>query len=58
MKKIIFINQRINTVEKDLKQSEQKLKLFNERNRQINSPSLALEQERLQRDVEIQKGSF
>lgn len=56
--KITFINQRINSVEKDLKKSEQRLKLFNEQNRQINSPSLVLEQERLDRDVEIQKGIF
>ena len=56
--KISFINQRIAFVEKDLKKSEQALKAFNEQNRQISSPALRLEQERFERDAEIQKGIF
>ena len=53
--KIAFIELRIASVEEDLELSEQSLKLFNEQNRQISTPSLLLEQERLQRDVEVQK---
>ncbi len=53
-----FINNRIISVQKDLEFSEQILKEFREKNRQISSPALMLEQERLSRDVEIQKGIF
>jgi len=56
--KINFINERINSVEEDLKSSEQRFKSFNEQNRQISSPSLQLELDRLSRDVEIQKGIY
>ncbi len=56
--KTTFIHQRIASVEGDLEASEQALKLFNEKNRQISSPALKLEQERLARDVEIQKSIF
>jgi len=56
--KISFIASRIASVEKDLKSSETSLKEFNERNRQISSPALQLEQSRLSRDVEIQKGIY
>jgi len=56
--KISFINQRITSVAGDLEVSEQRLKRFNEKNRQISSPALQLEQERLSREVEIQKGIF
>jgi uncharacterized protein involved in exopolysaccharide biosynthesis len=56
--KIAFINQRIAAVKGDLEASEQALKAFNEQNRQISSPALQLDQERLDRDVEIQKGIF
>ncbi|MBT5471204.1 MAG: hypothetical protein HOK41_11430 [Nitrospina sp.] len=56
--KVIFISNRITSVENDLKLSETKLKEFNERNRQISSPALQLEQERLARDVEIQTGIY
>lgn len=56
--KIIFISNRISSVENYLKLSETKLKEFNERNRQISSPALQLEQGRLERDVEIQKGVY
>lgn len=56
--KISFIENRISSVIKDLQNSEQDLKTFNEQNRQINSPSLQLELDRFTREVEIQKGIF
>ncbi|MDC0235170.1 Wzz/FepE/Etk N-terminal domain-containing protein, partial [Candidatus Marinimicrobia bacterium] len=56
--KTIFISNRIASVETDLEASEKALKEFNERNRQISSPALQLEQGRLARDVEIQKGIY
>jgi uncharacterized protein involved in exopolysaccharide biosynthesis len=56
--KNIFIENRIASVEGDLEESEQALKNFNEQNRQISSPALQLEQERLERDVEVQKGIY
>jgi len=56
--KTSFIAIRIASVENDLKSSETRLKEFNERNRQISSPALQLEQGRLARDVEIQKGIY
>jgi len=56
--KVGFIENRIFSVNKDLEKSEKKLKDFREKNRQINSPALQLEQDRLNRDVEVQKGIF
>jgi len=56
--KTSFIASRIASVENDLKSSETRLKEFNERNRQISSPALQLEQGRFARDVEIQKGVY
>ena len=53
--KISFIEDRIISVEDDLKATEMALKDFNENNRQISSPALLLEQERLQRDTDVQK---
>ena len=53
-----FIENRIASVEGDLEASERALKDFNERNRQISSPALQLEQERLERNVEVQKGIY
>lgn len=53
--KISFIESRINSVLDGLNQSEIKLKAFNEQNRQLSSPSLRLEQERIQREVDVQK---
>jgi uncharacterized protein involved in exopolysaccharide biosynthesis len=53
-----FIANRIASVENDLKSSETRLKEFNEKNRQISSPALQLEQDRRARDVEIQKGIY
>tara|TARA_B100001250_G_scaffold32052_1_gene26217 strand:+ start:8577 stop:10004 length:1428 start_codon:yes stop_codon:yes gene_type:complete len=56
--KIKFINQRISTVKSELEDSEFKLKAFNEQNRQVSSPSLILQQDRLARNVEVQKEIF
>jgi uncharacterized protein involved in exopolysaccharide biosynthesis len=56
--KTAFINQRISAVNGDLEASEQGLKDFNEQNRQISSPALQLDQERLARNVAIQRGIF
>ena len=53
-----FIRGRINLVEKDLKNSEKIYKQFLEQNRQVISPALQLEEERLLRDVDIQKGIY
>ena len=56
--KKIFIESRIAAVEDDLDKSEQLLKDFNQKNRQVTSPSLLLELGRLERNVEIQEGVF
>ena len=53
-----FIANRISSVENDLESLERKLKDFNEKNRQISSPALQLEQDRLIRDLDIQKGIY
>ena len=56
--RIQFIQNRIEAVGKDLERSEKLLKNFREQNRQVSSPALQMEQERLTRDVDIQKGIF
>ncbi len=56
--KIEFIENRIKSVEDDLIESELKLKKFNEQNRQISSPALQLELDRLTREVELQKNIY
>lgn len=56
--KTLFIENRIKLVERDLRDAESKYKLFLEQNRQVISPSLLLDQERISRDVEIQKGIY
>lgn len=57
--KIEYIDQKIVLAKIELENSENKLRTFREKNRNIsNSPGLLLSQERLQRDVEIQKGIF
>ena len=57
--KIDYIEQKITVAKFELENNEEKLKLFRERNRNVNnSPSLLLAQERLQRDVQIQTGIF
>ena len=53
-----FIEKRIFSVEKELEYSEQKLKEFSENNRQVSSPALQLTLDRIEREVEIQKGIF
>ena len=57
-KKINFINNRIASAKNILQDLEQKLKKFNEENRQISSPSLQLELDRRTREVEVQKGIY
>jgi len=56
--KTLFIENRIAAVAGELEDSERFLKDFNEKNRQVLSPFLKLSQERLTRNVEIQKGIF
>jgi len=56
--KISFIETRIASVQKELLVSEMKYKAFNEKNRQVFSPALKLEEDRLMRDVEVQKGVY
>ena len=57
--KMVFIEQRFNEVLKDLQDSEEKIKIFRERNRNINkSPALLLEQERLMRDLNVKSQIF
>tara|TARA_Y100000768_G_C23990153_1_gene691889 strand:- start:2178 stop:3629 length:1452 start_codon:yes stop_codon:yes gene_type:complete len=56
--KTIFIENRISTVTKDLKLIEVALKDFNDKNRQISSPSLQLELDRIERDLDVQKNIY
>jgi uncharacterized protein involved in exopolysaccharide biosynthesis len=56
--KTSFIENRILTVKDQLDFSEKRVKEFNEKNRQISSPSLQLELSRLSREVEVQKGIY
>ena len=54
-----FIEERIIDVEKELITSEEKLRVFMDRNRRIeNSPALQLEQQRLGREVTVLTGVF
>ena len=53
--KTSFIEQRIFNVSFELEKSEKKLKEFNERNRQISSPALQLELDRIERETDVQK---
>ena len=53
-----FIEERIFAVQKELEISEKKLQTFNEQNRQITSPALQLELDRLTRNVEVQERVF
>lgn len=48
-----FVEDRLAEVKQDLTKAENTLKEFRERNRQVLSPQLLLEQERLIRDVQI-----
>lgn len=56
--KTFFIDERISTVSSELSNSESRLKNFKEKNRQILSPSLQLDQDRLARDVEVKKSIY
>ena len=58
IEKTIFIEERIASVKNDLEESEKRLKEFREQNRQISSPALQLELERLTREMEVQKGIY
>ena len=54
--KALFISNRLNTVKNDLVKSEDKLTIFRQKNRNIEfSPALMLKQERLVKDVEVQR---
>jgi len=56
---VIYLEQKISIAKIELEDIEDQLKSFREKNRNVdNSPTLWLIQERLQRDVEIQKGIF
>jgi len=57
--KIDYLEQKILIAKLELEDIEEQLKSFREKNRNVNnSPALLLTQERLQRNVEIQKGIF
>ena len=58
IEKTKFIEDRISSVESDLENSEEVMKQFYEKNRQISSPSLELEEDKLKREVEVQKSLF
>ena len=53
--KISFIENRIFSVKQDLEDAEKTLTLFRESNRQVSSPSLRLEEDRFERNLEIHK---
>ena len=59
MKRKFFISNRLKEVGLDLADAENKLKTFRENNRSIiSSPALALKQERLFREVQVQTEVF
>lgn len=59
IEKMDFIKQQIDIAQSELERLEESLKDFRETNRRIDtSPSLLLIHDRIQRDVEIQKGIF
>ena len=53
-----FIDARLNDVKIDLDEAENNMLKFLENNKNLNSPSLILIKERLQRDVELQNQLF
>ncbi len=53
-----FIEERLNTVKKDLTRAENVLKEFRERNRLVSAPELLLDQERLIREVTMNATIF
>jgi len=58
IEKTTFIEERIASVKGDLEMSEKQLKMFSEQNRQTSSPALQLEQDRYQREIDVQKGIY
>lgn len=55
----IYLEGRVSAIQDSLTLSEEKLKRFNEQNRLINqSPQLILEQNRLQRDVQVYNSTY
>tara|TARA_Y100001958_G_C21239065_1_gene566265 strand:- start:1878 stop:3302 length:1425 start_codon:yes stop_codon:yes gene_type:complete len=56
--KILYINNRINSLQKELSKSENSLLKFKEENRQVSSPSLQLEQRKMESEVEVQRSVF
>ena len=54
----IFIEGRLSEVKEDLTKSEDLLKVFRERNSQVRSPELLLEQGRLERELQINNTLF
>ena len=59
VEKLHFIQQQIDIAQSELERLEENLKNFRETNRSIeSSPALLLKHDRLQRNVEIQKGIF
>lgn len=59
VEKIIYIEQQIAITGTELENLEEELKSFREKNRRIDeSPALILQQERLERNLDIQKGIF
>ena len=53
-----FIEQRLEVVEEEYEALEERMKVFQETNRQVSSPALQLKQERLTRDLQIYKGIY
>jgi len=56
--KVVFIEERLKEIEKDLKKSEDKLIEFLYNNKIINSPQLKIEEKRLERDVAVNNQLF
>ena len=53
-----FIEQRLNVVQDEYRELEDKMKNFLETNRQISSPALLIQKERIDRDLAIYKGLY
>tara|TARA_B100000700_G_scaffold331820_1_gene469712 strand:+ start:1940 stop:3430 length:1491 start_codon:yes stop_codon:yes gene_type:complete len=53
-----FIEQRLEVVQDEYESLEEEMKKFRETNRQVTSPALMLQQERLTRDLGIYKGIY
>jgi len=53
-----FIEQRLSVVQDEYRVLEEKMKIFLETNRQISSPALIIQKERIDRDLAIYKGLY